>query len=158
MTILEPRAVRVYTGDGWQDIALVGPSGPPGSPLPAREDVTFTTGTLAANASETGVVTVAKGFRILRLETSQAAWVRFYTTVAKRTADAGRLIDEDPEGDHGVTFEAITDPDLLGFDCSPVPQSYSMESPPTDAIPYRVTNLDAAGAITLTLTIQKQET
>ena len=96
---------------------------------------------------------------MLRIDTSQAAWVRLYTTDAKRDADFARDITDDPVGDHGVIFEAITTDTLLCFDTSPVPQGYSMESTPIADVPYRVVNLDAATAtIDVDLIVQDQET
>jgi hypothetical protein len=99
----------------------------------------------------------AIGFRVLRIDTSQAAWVRMYTTTLKRQNDAGRPSSVDPTGDHGVIVEGITSAALLGFDCSPVPQGYSMESPPQPHIAYNVTNLGGAGTVTVSLVVQDQE-
>ena len=109
------------------------------------------------DATEFDATTIATGYRILHVQTSRAARVRLYTTPAKRAADAGRPVDPDPRGDHGVVVEVITTASLLALDMSPVPQGYSMEDPPTDVIPYRVTNLGSSGTVTVTLTWQPQE-
>jgi hypothetical protein len=157
--VASPKAVRVKTSDGWQDIALVGPAGPPGSPLPLRDTEVLTTASLAAGGFETGLVTLAKGYRLLRVEADRACWIRLYTTTDKRTADGGRAINVDPAGDHGCVCEFIFSVALLGVDCSPVPQGYSMESSPSEDIPYRIDNLSgAAHTVTVTFTWQAQET
>ena len=145
-----PSAYQVAVANGFVGsesawlATLGGIPGPAGSPLPTRRTVTITTGSLATNASETGVKDIASGYRVLRIATDKAAWVRLYTTVAKRNADSGRLITADPSGDHGVVVEGVTSGALLGFDTSPVPQGYSMESTPSDDVPYRITNLGSA--------------
>jgi hypothetical protein len=129
-----------------------------GSPLPPRQATVLTTASLASGGSETGTVELATGFRVLHIETSRPAWVRLYTTPAKRDADAGRIISDDPTGDHGVVIEVETDALVLALDLSPVPQGYSMEDPPVNDIAYRVTNLDAAtGTVEVTFTWQEQE-
>lgn len=135
-----------------------GVQGPAGSPLPGRAELTFTTATLATAAGESGDVTLALGYRIMRIDTTRAARVRFYTTPAKRSADILRTATDDPEGDHGCVVEVLTTAELLGLDTSPVPQGYSMEDPPSADIAWRVDNLGAAGPVGVTLLWQPQET
>ena len=134
-----------------------GDKGDPGSPLPERQSRRIVTASLATGAAEEGTVTLAKGYRILRLDVDRAARVRFYTTPAKRLADVGRPLTDDPTGDHGVVFEGVTTPSLAGFDTSPVPQGYSMEPVPSASIAYRINNLGGAGAVTVDLVWQPQE-
>ena len=138
-----------------------GPQGPEGSPLPERDTTNIITASIAAGAFENGTVTLATGYRILRIQTSRPAWVRLYTTAAKRAADESRSQGEDPpsDEDHGVVVEVVTAPALLGLDLSPVPQGYSMEVIPTADIPYRIDNLDgSAGVVAVDLIWQPQET
>ena len=133
-----------------------GPQGPVGSPLPLRDETIITTASLAPNAAAVGTVALATGYRIIHLATDRPSWVCLYTTTAKRDADAGRAITEDPSGDHGLVVEVVTGIEL-GFDLSPVPQGYSMEDPPVATIPYRITNLGTDGSVAVTLTWQPQE-
>jgi hypothetical protein len=135
-----------------------GPKGDPGSPLPTRSSLTFTTSSLATAAGESGSVTLALGYRIMRVDTTRAARVRLYTTPAKRSADILRPVTDDPIGDHGCVVEILTTASVLGVDTSPVPQGYSMETPPTSVIAWRVDNLDTAGPVGVTLVWQPQET
>jgi uncharacterized protein DUF4082 len=79
-----------------------------GSTAPSRQTATITTASLANNAQETGTVTLAKGYRLLRLTTDKAARVRLYSTTAKRDADLARAVGTDPTGDHGVMFDFVT--------------------------------------------------
>lgn len=73
-------------------------------PLPTHT-VTYTSASLANNASATGVITLAPGFTILKVTTPFAARVRLYQSTAHRTADASRPVGVLPSGDHGLIFE-----------------------------------------------------
>lgn len=137
----------------------IGPQGVPGSPLPVREDAQIVTGSLAAGAGESGTVTLAKGYRVLRVDSDHPMRLRLYTTAAKRTADITRASIDDPTGDHGLVAEVITATTLLGLDlCDPTPSGYSAEVPPTSSIAYRVTNGDSVTRIiTIDIVFQAQE-
>lgn len=136
----------------------IGPQGDPGSPLPTRDTVAIVTSNLAVGAAEVGTVPIALGYRVLKIEADHPARIRFYTTEAKRDADAGRGNTEDPVGDHGVVVETILVTGLLALDLSPVPQGYSMEAVPTTDVPFRIDNPGpAANVITVTVTYQIQE-
>lgn len=67
--------------------------------------VSYTTSSLANNASETGTLDLGIGFTILHFESNFAARFRAYQTVAHRTADASRAVGVYPSGDHGLIFE-----------------------------------------------------
>lgn len=107
----------------------------------ARDTEVYTTASLADDAEETGTVTLAKGYRLLRIATDVAARVRVYTTAAKRTADAARAVGVDPTGDHGVVLDAVTTGALLAFDLSPTVDGWNNESTPSASIPIAVQNL-----------------
>jgi hypothetical protein len=128
------------------------------SSLPARAQATKTTASLAANASETGTVTIAKSYRLLKLTTNRPARVRLYTTAAKRDADASRPIGTDPTGDHGLQFEFVSTASLLAAHCAPLVDGTNLEGSPSTAIPIAVQNRDTgAGAVTVTLDYLPQE-
>lgn len=121
-----------------------------GTGLGSRGTINNTTGTLADDGSAD--LTIAGGYAtyaLLKIESSHAAWIRLYVDTASRTADASRLITDDPAPDAGVVSEVITtgaqtikmSPGVIGW----------LESG-TD-IPVRVTNLSGGNAaIQVTLT------
>jgi hypothetical protein len=152
-------------GDGvtaWNDLPYLvtgsGGGGGGGAAGAPREDVSKTTASLADQASETGVITMATGYRISKIVTSVPARVRLYATAAKRDADATRAIGDDPTGDHGLMLEYITATGLLSAALSPMVDGYSLEATPSEDIPYTITNLSGGNSpVTVTLTWQKTE-
>lgn len=111
---------------------------------PVRDTEVYTTASLDDDAEETGTVTLAKGYRLLRIETDVPARVRVYTTAAKRTADASRPIGTDPTGDHGVVLDFVTTGSLLAADLSPTVDGWQNESTPGSSVPIAVQNLSGA--------------
>jgi len=121
-------------------------SGASRSTLPA-----ITTASLADGASEDLAFSGYKGYVLYKIETSDAAWVRLYTSEAARTADAGRLEGVDPLPGSGVVAEIIT----TGADTiliSPGAIGFSSEASPTSAIPCTITN-KAGVTTTITVTV-----
>ncbi len=114
------------------------------STLPA-----VTTSSLGAGASEDATVSGYKGYILYKIETSSAAWVRLYTSVAARTADASRLEGTDPLPGAGVVAEIIT----TGAETiliSPGAIGFSSETIPTSSIPCTITN---KSGVTTTITV-----
>lgn len=116
-----------------------------------RTTVVYTTASLATDASETGTVTMAIGYRLLKIETSRAARVRVYTTAAARTADAARAIGTDPTGDHGLVAEVVTGA-TLSYMLSPTVDGVSLESTPSTSISIAITNKGSTGTVAVTFT------
>jgi hypothetical protein len=133
----------------------IGPDlqGPPGDAyVPGREVVSFTSGTLANNAVETGTVALGMRFDLLRASASAACRLRLYQTAAHRTADAGRAIGVKPVGDHGVIADIYFVPGALDLRLPPLPPGANLEDTPTVDIPYSLQNLSGgAAAITIDL-------
>jgi hypothetical protein len=149
VSLTDPADNQVLTYDGyteqWRNAV--------GGGLPSRASAAKTTASLAAGASETGTITLAKSYRLLRLSTNRPARVRLYTTAAKRDADAARPIGTDPTGDHGLVLEFASTASMLAADLSPQADGSNLEASPTAAIPISITYLDAgAGTVTATLT------
>jgi hypothetical protein len=152
-------------GTTWAAIAAVGtgPTGPQGpegpegaSGLQARTTGTITTSSLANNATGTGTITLAAGYRLLKIQTDKAARVRLYTSTAKRDADASRPVTTDPTGDHGVMLDYVTAAGLLAADLSPQVDGYTVDA--TTAVAYAVTNLSGStGTIATTVTYLRTE-
>ena len=128
-----------------------------GSGLEARTTAVGTTGSLASLASADLNITGFKGYVLLKIQTSVAAWVRLYTDGASRTADAGRLEAVDPDPGAGVIAEVITTGGQTIL-MSPAVMGFNNETVPTTTIPCRVTNKSgSSAAVTVTLTLIKIE-
>jgi hypothetical protein len=147
----------VLSTDGSGTLTWVAQTGG-GTSLQSRNTVAVTTTSLADTA--TGNVTftgAAKGYVLYKIQTTGAAWVRLYTDISNRTADASRAEGVDPAAGAGVVAEVITtgaqtiliSPGTLGF---------NNESSPVTEIYAAVTNKTGSTAtITVTLTILKIE-
>lgn len=108
-----------------------------------RATASKTTASLAAGASEQGTITLAAGYRLLRITSSAPARVRLYTTAAKQAADLARPIGTDPAGDHGCVLEYVATSGLLSADLSPTVDGFDGKAAPDGAIPITVTNTGA---------------
>ena len=84
-----------------------------------RAQLEYETPSLAADAENTGVLTVAPGWRAFVISTDKAARVRIYKTAAQRDADLGRSIGTRPMGNHGRLLEVVTLASMLEVDLSP---------------------------------------
>jgi hypothetical protein len=126
-------------------------SGGGGGTLASRATIAGTTGSLANAATGNLTITGYKGYMLYKIQTSAAAWVRIYTDIASRTADASRVEGADPTPGSGVVAEVITtgaqtiliSPGALGF---------SNESSPNTNIQLAVTN-KSGGTTTITVTL-----
>lgn len=125
--------------------------------LESRTSPNATTASLANGAA--GNITIAgyKGYLLYKIQTSAAAWVRVYTSIAARTADSSRSEGVDPSPGAGVIAEVIT----TGAETiviSPATIGFSDESSPDTNIQLAVTNKSGGTTtITVTLTIVKLE-
>jgi hypothetical protein len=128
-----------------------------GSGLETRTTAVGTTGSLASLASADLNITGFKGYVLLKIQTSVAAWVRLYTDGTSRTADASRLEAVDPDPGAGVIAEVITTGGQTIL-MSPAVMGFNNETSPTTTIPCRVTNKSgSSAAVTVTLTLIKIE-
>lgn len=114
----------------------------------SRAIATFSTASLASAASATGVVTMAKGWRLLNIQTSVPARVRLYNSTTSRTADinAARPIGTDPTGPHGVLLDFTTNTANLNWPMSPTVDGY-VETGGGTSVPYYITNLNSVAAV-----------
>ena len=90
----------------------------------------------------------------MKAEVSAAAWVTIYCDAASRTADASRLITEDPDPGSGVI---ATGPDTILF--SPAVVGYNNNSPVDSTVYLKTKNqtgVSTAG-IAITFTMLKME-
>jgi len=123
----------------------------------SRITISATTSSLAAGTSATATFLGFTGYVLYSIQTSAAAWVTLYTSVANQTTDSSRDITTDPTPGAGIIAEAITAaPGTQYF--SPAIYGYSAEAVPSINIPAKIYNNGAsAAAITVTLTLVKME-
>lgn len=130
-----------------------------GTGLATRMDLQGTTTSIAAGATQNLTITGYKGYVLYKITTSSSVggcWVRIYTDVASRTADALRLQTVDPTTS-GVVAEVITTSDTTVV-IAPGVIGFNNEATPTNNIELAVTNTTAtAGIFTITLTVLRLE-
>lgn len=123
----------------------------------ARQNVAFTTGSLANGASETDDVTVFKISKVIKVIATRACRIRAYSTSAYRTADASRAVTVDPTGDHGCLMELVMVAGVLTLDLAPAITLHNMDGSPATTIYFAVTNNGTTGTNTITLTLLQEE-
>lgn len=117
----------------------------------ARATATYTTASLAVNASETGTITLAKGYTVYKIQTSAPARVRLYGTTAAQTADASRALGVNALPGSSPMLEVKTETGYLTLDFAV--DGASTETTPVTTIPISITNLNGStAAITVTVT------
>ena len=124
-----------------------------------RKTAQVTTDSIAANASDSAkTLALGKACLAIKIETDYPAWVRVYSSAAAQSADASRLIADDPTGEHGVLLEVLTTSTNLVLNLAPAAACFSLESSPGTTLPITVTNKDTVSrAITATVTFVPME-
>jgi len=126
-------------------------------PTTSRTTASVTSASLTAGSSGTYTITGFKGYALLKIQTSSAAWVTLYTDTAARTSDSSRSEAVDPLPGSGVVAEVIT----TGAETiviSPGTIGFSNEGTPTTSIPIKIVNKGVSSTtITVTLTVLKIE-
>jgi hypothetical protein len=116
-----------------------------------------TSASLSAGSSGTYTISGFKGYALLSIQTSAAAWVTLYSSASTQAADAGRSIITDPTPGSGVIAEVITTGASTQY-FSPALIGYSSEATPSTNIPVKIYNNGAgSSAITVTLTLIQLE-
>ena len=132
-----------------------GPQGPQGDPGPlvSRTTSSVSTGSQVNGYKWTGTITLAKGYRIIAIETTHAARVRLYTKTAGRDADLNRSAGSLPPDSVGCILDYVTTSGNLSAGLSPLADGSSLANTPTSSIPISVINRSGGTAnITVTLT------
>lgn len=125
------------------------------SPSQQRSTVVHTTPALATGQVARGTVSLATGYRVLRVATNRPARVRLYASIAQRDADELRGAGTDPTGNHGLFMDVVTTAAVLSLVLTPSVHAF-VES--GSAVPITVTNLDSAtGEVAVTLTFVRTE-
>ena len=135
-------------GNGVVDVNVGG-----GNTLTSRQELSNTTVSIVDNATADLNIDGYKAYSLFAIETSEASWVRVYTTAESRTADATRSEGNDPAPGSGVIAEVRTfgaekiqiTPGVIGFNYNAIP---------TTTIYLSVTNRSgASGALPITVTL-----
>ena len=123
-----------------------------------RQGISTNPGSFGITESKNHEVEGYKTYSLIKAEVSAAAWVTIYCDAASRTADASRLITEDPDPGSGVIAEAVTTgPDTILF--SPAVVGYNNNSPVDSTVYLKTKNqtgVSTAG-IAITFTMLKME-
>jgi len=139
-------------------VVTVNVPGGGGSGLASRTTPSVTTNPTTVADQATTDLSITNGFptyALLKIQTNVEAWVRIYTDTTSRTADASRLITDDPAPDAGVIAEAITSSGNLTIKMSPGVIGWLETG---SAIPIAVTNLSGtASVLEVTLTVVELE-
>ena len=91
---------QVLTGDGAGNVTWGTPAG--------QRTTAQVTVNIANEAVSNTSFTTPKGYALIKVSTSHAAWVTLYSDTGSRTADASRQINVDPLPGSGVLSEVIT--------------------------------------------------
>lgn len=107
--------------------------------LVSRSDIEFTTANILKDATTTGTVDIGATSLPVRFVVDHQCWYRFYATAADRTADAGRVITDDPTTP--VLLEMILTTDL-SLELDPNWPMVNRDVPPLNVVYYACTRLD----------------
>jgi hypothetical protein len=127
-----------------------------GTGLQSRTTASGTLSNLVNNNSasdgQLDIANVAKTYALLKIQTSQAAWVTLYTSGAARDADASRTETTDPLPGSGVIAEIITTEGVIQS-ITPGTLGWNNDATPTSTVYAKVVNKSGiTNNITVTLT------
>jgi hypothetical protein len=111
---------------------------------------------LNTNSSTTVTLSGFKTYALLAVNTSQAAWVRIYSSTGAQSSDATRLQTTDPAPGIGLICEVITTGAATQL-ISPAVIGFSSEGTPVTNMPVTVTNLGVNGSVTVGITVLQLE-
>ena len=145
LTNIQSGQVLKWDGTAWVNSSdLQGSGGGGGGNTVNRNSVSYqTTAAIASGAVEDIDVTVAAAYALMKVSTSHAAWVTFYTSDAARTSDATRTMQQDPAPGSGVLAEIITSSPSTQL-ITPAAFGFNDESNVTSTAYLKVVNLDSA--------------
>ncbi|MCA9344564.1 collagen-like protein [Candidatus Saccharibacteria bacterium] len=103
-----------------------------------RTTAEYNVADLDNDAHDSGTITMAPAWRILKVESNVAARVRLYANTSYRDADVNRTIGDDPTGDHGLLMDFVTTSGQLSWVLSPLIDGYTTDS--SDDVAITVTN------------------
>jgi len=128
-----------------------------GSSTPSRQTFQQQTSSIASGSPDDITITAFKTFALLKIETSDAAWVTLYKDSTSRSADSGRNETTDPLPGSGVLAEVIT----TGAQTVPITPGifgWNDDATPAASIYAKVVNKSTSTQqITVTITAVKLE-
>lgn len=124
-----------------------------------RRLVSFSTSSLAADASENVDVEIDESALALSLAANRPSRVRAYSTAAQRTADSAREIGTDAVDGSGLLLEVVFTDTLLQIKpLSPIAVLTNFDTPVTEDIYFAVQNLDVStGVVTVSVNVMRAE-
>lgn len=151
----------IYYNDGnssqWVEVGSANGNENPLEPH-VRTTVSFATNSLAAGASQNMNVAAFKTFTLMKIESTQAAWVRLYSDPEARTADETRSIETDATAGSGLLAEFVLTANVSQR-VTPFVICGNLEEVPTSNVYVRVTNLSGiTTAINTDITVMGLET
>ena len=128
-----------------------------GSSTPSRQTFQQATNSIANGGADTISITAFKTFALLKIQTSDAAWVTLYKDSSSRSADSGRNETTDPLPGSGVLAEVITT-GAQTVALTPGVFGWNDDTTPAAIIYAKVVNKsNTTQAITVTITAVKLE-
>ena len=141
---------QVLTSDGAGNVSWATPSG-----LQTRTTAQITTSAIVNNGIANLTITTPATYALLKITTSQAAWVTLYTSTVARSNDASRLETTDPVPGSGVLAEVIT---TTATDQLITPGTVCFNASGSNATYAKIVNKSGiTQAITITLTYVQLE-
>lgn len=104
------------------------------APAPVRQAVTITAP--SGGSVSKGLAPIASMFHLLHVQSDSPCRIRLYSTAQERDLDLGRDALIDPPPGSGCLFEGTTVPNLLQWNCSPIPMIQNADSPVRNLIAY----------------------
>lgn len=124
-----------------------------------NDTLNITTASLAALATEVGTLDITSGVgALIKIVSNKSAWVRFYSTSAARTADAGRSYTVDPAPGVGCIADFLFPAGGSTIPVSPPMILTNLDSTPDTIVYYSVQNRSGSTtAVSVTLTVLPME-
>jgi hypothetical protein len=114
-----------------------------GGAATVRDDDVHLLDDIAIDAETDRDAALGKSFMLMGIETSHAARVRIYATEAQQTADQSREIGIDPEGNHGIILDFVSEGAETRV-LSPAVMGASMETAPEATCSMWIQNLSGS--------------
>jgi hypothetical protein len=122
-----------------------------------RTTASVTFQSLGNTITATGYINGFKGYALYSISTTDASWIRLYTSVAAMNSDSSRSQTTDPTPGSGVIAELIATGAITQY-ITPAVVGFNNESPTTTNIPIAITNNSGSTAtITVTITLLQLE-
>lgn len=119
-----------------------------------RQSISYTTASLATNASATALLALPLGYRLYTISTDREARIRLYENATKRDADLSRDRLTTPPANSGLMLDYVTETGALTATLSPLVDGFCQV---VNEAGLTIENYGAAGTVTLTFTYKRTE-